>query len=83
MRTQHTENVPMTTPEKTMWSKISCLTRRREQTQFETMNFTVNEMAKYYNARVRMSFSENIDNTYSTISYSPIYVVIRERCLDS
>ena len=47
------------------------------------MTFTVNEMAKYYIIRVRMSFSENIDNTYSTRSYSPIYVVIRERCLDS
>ena len=47
------------------------------------MNFTVNEMAKYYIIRVRMSFSENIDNIYSTRSYSPIYVVIHERCLDS
>ena len=37
------------------------------------MNFTVNEVAKYYTIRVRMGYSEN----------SPIYVVIRERCLDS
>lgn len=85
VRTQHTENVPLTTP----WEDdveqhfLSYKTKRANIVLNYEFHSEWNGQIAHQVIHVQMSFRGNIDNTYSTRGYSPIHFVIRERCLNS